>query len=150
MIVCKITLNNQPGVDYNSIIEKILNTGDFIISAAEKEFEIFFASEREEVNEAYIRKALRKYKVDYMIHVYDLNEKLDFDLYTNQWVITNLDKQLKIKIEKEQQPEFQKISKKLELLEQVIDETNNTKQRYEEALVEIQNQNKENKGGQNG
>ena len=151
MVVCKITLNNQPGVDYTNIIEKILNTGDFIITAAEdNNYEIFYASEKEEINEAYIRKALRKYKVDYMIHVYDLNEKLDFDLYTNQWVITNLDKQLKIKIEKEQQPELQKISKKLELLEQVIDETNNAKRRYEEALDEIQNQNKENKEGQNG
>ena len=150
MIVCKITLNKQPNVDYNSIVEKILNTGNFILSAAEKEFGIFFASDKEEIDEAYIRKALHKYKVDYMIHVYDLNEKLDFDLYTNQWVITHLDKQLKIKIEREQQPELQKIKRKLDLLEKVIDETNNAKQRYEKALEEIQNQNNNNKEDQNG
>ena len=143
MIVCKITLNNQPQIDYNSIIEKILNTGDFIITAAEKEFEIFFASEKEEIDEIYVRKALRRYKVDYMVHVYDLSEKLDLDIYSNQWVIANLDKQLKIKIEKEQQPMLKKIDKKLDLLNQVIEETNNAKKRYEEALLEIQKKEKE-------
>lgn len=143
MIVCKITLNNQPQIDYNSIIEKILNTGDFIITAAEKEFEIFFASEKEEIDETYVRKALRRYKVDYMVHVYDLSEKLDLDIYSNQWVIANLDKQLKIKIEKEQQPMLKKIDKKLDLLNQVIEETNNAKKRYEEALLEIQKKEKE-------
>ncbi len=148
MIVCKITLNNQPQIDYNSIIEKILNTGDFIITAAEKEFEIFFASEKEEIDETYVRKALRRHKVDYMVHVYDLSEKLDLDIYSNQWVIANLDKQLKIKIEKEQQPMLKKIDKKLDLLNQVIEETNNAKKRYEEALLEIQK--KEKKEDQNG
>ena len=143
MIVCKITLNNQPQIDYNSIIEKILNTGDFIITAAEKEFEIFFASEKEEIDEIYVRKALRRYKVDYMVLVYDLSEKLDLDIYSNQWVIANLDKQLKIKIEKEQQPMLKKIDKKLDLLNQVIEETNNAKKRYEEALLEIQKKEKE-------
>ena len=143
MIVCKITLNNQPDVDYNGIIEKILNTGDFIITASDKDFEILFASEKEEVNEAYIRRALKKYKVDFMVHTYDLNDKLDFDLYTNQWIVTNLDKQLKIKIENEQQPELQRISKKLDLLEKVIDEANNAKERYEKALATIENQNQE-------
>lgn len=140
MIVCKITLNNQPEVDYNGIIEKILNTGDFIITASDKDFEILFASEKEEINEAYIRRALKKYKVDFMVHTYDLNDKLDFDLYTNQWIITNLDKQLKIQIENEQQPELQRINKKLDLLGKVIDEANNAKERYEKALATIENQ----------
>mgnify|MGYP003302485865 CR=1 FL=1 len=78
-----------------------------------------------------------------MVHVYDLSEKLDLDIYSNQWVIANLDKQLKIKIEKEQQPMLKKIDKKLDLLNQVIEETNNAKKRYEEALLEIQKKEKE-------
>lgn len=137
MVVCKITLNNQPGVDYTNIIEKVLNTGDFIITAAEDDnYEIFYASEKEEINEAYIRKALRKYKVDYMIHVYDLSEKLDFDLYTNQWVVTHLDKQLKIKLEKESQPGLQQIKRRLDLLDRLTDEMIEAKRKYEEKAAE--------------
>ena len=144
MIVCKITLNNQPGVNYTNIIEKILNTGDFIITASEDgNYEIFYASEKEEIDEAYIRKALRKYKVDYIIHIYDLNEKLDFDLYTNQWVFAHLDKQSKIKIEKESQPGLQQIKRRLDLLDRLTDEMIEAKRKYEEQAIEQTQQNKD-------
>ena len=142
MIVCKITLNKQEEVDYNKIFSKVLDAGDFIMMASDEAYEILFASEEEDVDENYIRKALRKHKIDFMIHVYSLNDKFDFDSYTNQWVINNLDKQFKIKIEKEQQPELNKISKKLELLDKVLDETEKAKQRYEQAadLIAAQKQ----------
>lgn len=142
MIVCKITLNKQEEVDYNKIFSKVLDMGDFIMMASDEAYEILFASEEEDVDENYIRKALRKHKIDFMIHVYSLNDKFDFDSYTNQWVINNLDKQFKIKIEKEQQPELNKISKKLELLDKVLDETEKAKQRYEQAadLIAAQKQ----------
>ena len=67
---------------------------------------IFFASEKDDIDDNYLRKALRKCKLDFVIHIYTLDEKLDLDSYTNQWITTNLDKQFKIRIEKEQQPEF--------------------------------------------
>ena len=95
MIVCKITLNKQEEVDYNKIFSKVLDAGDFIMMASDEAYEILFASEEEDVDENYIRKALRKHKIDFMIHVYSLNDKFDFDSYTNQWVINNLDKQFK-------------------------------------------------------
>ena len=79
MITCKIILNNQPDVDYNMIIDKILNNGNFLISAMDQEYEILFASDKDEIDENYIRKALRKYRVDFMIHTYTLKEKFDFD-----------------------------------------------------------------------
>ena len=151
MIVCKITLDNQPDVDYNAIIDKVLSNGDFIISSSDNQFEILFSSDKAEVDASYIRKMLRKFKIDFMLHEYTLNEKLDLDLYTNQWIVVNLDRQFKIRIEREQQPELRKISKKLELLEQVTDGMIKAKQRYEEKLAELQaNDENQKKEGQNG
>lgn len=151
MIVCKITLDNQPDVDYNAIIDKVLSNGDFLISSSDNQFEILFSSDKEEVDANYIRKMLRKFKIDFMLHEYTLNEKLDLDLYTNQWIVVNLDRQFKIRIEREQQPELRKISKKLDLLEQVTDGMIKAKQRYEEKLVELQaNDENQKKEGQNG
>ena len=80
MIVCKITLDNQPDVDYNAIIDKVLSNGDFIISSSDNQFEILFSSDKAEVDASYIRKMLRKFKIDFMLHEYTLNEKLDLDL----------------------------------------------------------------------
>lgn len=151
MIVCKITLNNQPDIDYNAIIDKVLSNGDFLISSSDNQFEILFSSDKDEVNESYIRKMLRKFKIDFMLHEYTLNEKLDLDLYTNQWIVVNLDRQFKIRIEREKQPELRQISRKLDLLNKVTDEMILAKQRYEEKLVEIQaNGENQEKEGQNG
>ena len=151
MIVCKITLNNQPDIDYNAIIDKVLSNGDFLISSSDNQFEILFSSDKDEVNESYIRKMLRKFKIDFMLHEYTLNEKLDLDLYTNQWIVVNLDRQFKIRIEREKQPELRQISRKLDLLNKVTDEMILAKQRYEEKLVEIQvNSENQEKEGQNG
>ena len=138
MIVCKITIDNQPDLDYNIIMEKVLNLGDFLLFSADNKFEILFASEREEINDAYVRKILRKCKADFMVHVYNLKDKFDFDSYTNQWVIANLDKQLKIQIERDQQPQLREINRKLELLEQVTDELIKAKDRYTSEATRIQ------------
>ena len=149
MITCKIILNNQPDVDYNMIIDKILNNGNFLISAMDQEYEILFASDKDEIDENYIRKALRKYKVDFMIHTYSLKEKFDFDSYNNQWIVANLDRQLKIQIEREQQPQLQELSRKLDLLNKVTDAMIEAKNKYEAEALKIQQKEENNQKTEN-
>lgn len=137
MIVCKITLDKQTNFDYTSIREKILNVGDFIFMNVEDKYEILFASEKDEVEEEYIRKVLRKNKIDYMMHVYSAKDKFDYDSYQDQWVLENLDKQYRIKVEREQQPKLKEIDRKLDLLNKVTDEFIKAKERYNEEAQKI-------------
>ena len=135
MIVCKITIMKEPALDYNTIFQKILSLGDFIVTAADNVYEVYYASDLDEVDADYIRKILRKHKVEHLIYTYNTSDKLDFDAYVNQWIATNLDRQVKIKIEREQQPQLKEVQRKLVLLDKVVDEMINARDRY---LVEAQ------------
>lgn len=124
MIVCKITINKEKDIEYNKTFNKIMELGDFIISGDNESYVIYLASTQEEVDEDYLKKLLRKGKLDGLIHTYGENDVLDLDSYTNQWLLNNLDKQVRILIEKEQQPVLQQIDRRLDLLDRLADEMN--------------------------
>ena len=145
MVVCKITINKEPDLEYNKVFNKIMELGDFLISGDNQYYEVYFASEKEEVTEEYIRKILRKGKLNALVHSYGEKDVLDLDSYTNQWVLNNLDKQMKILIEREQQPVLQQIDRRLVLLDRLADEMinviNTNKQSEEEKDQEKRTQN---------
>ena len=143
MIGCKITMDLGSNIAYNTMFEKIFSLGDFILSSTDNAYEIYYASDREDVTADYVRKALRKMKIDALVHEFSLNDKYDFENYVNQWVVSNLDRQLKIKVEREQQPELQKIKRKLDLLDQVVDEMINARDRYVEQAQMLQGKQQE-------
>lgn len=138
MIVCKITVNKEKDIEYNKTFNKIMELGDFIISGDNESYVIYLASTKEEVDEDYLKKLLRKGKLNGLIHTYGEGDVLDLDSYTNQWLLNNLDKQVKILIEKEQQPVLQQIDRRLALLDRLADEMN--------AIIEKNKQQEEKEG----
>lgn len=138
MIVCKITIDLSSKFEYNAIFDKLLSLGDFILSTTANSYEVYYSSDYEDIDAEYVRKTMRKLKIDCLVHEFSLDDKYDFESYVNQWVVTNLDRQLKLKIEREQQPELQKIKRRLDLLDQVVDEMINARDRYIEQAQLLQ------------
>ena len=147
MIVCKITLSANHDENCHKIYGKIMDLGDFVLSSENsgQNLVLYFASVEENVDEDYLRKMLRKTKQDFMIHTYHYGDTLETDNYVNQWVLSNLDKQLQIEIENKQQPVLQQIDRRLDLINRLADEMQaayDKMQQEQQEKAEVENKEK--------